>query len=426
MKFNGSAIVAILLLLMIHSCKKEGDNQRPSIDVITPLDIPVLSVPDSVRIIADVYDEGVIQSVKLVLVNSDRISVSAPLIFYPDATDYRIDEYVRATDKLLPSGEYYILIYATDGTNTKSEYVPLIINEMPREILGYIVVEEAGPFLTRINYLQPELVPDTVLYLQSNHHNSGVSYLYEQFCFITPEPAQLTVYPLKKTDQDWSKQALPPYPEFPSLVIDSELIVGTGNGDIFVYDQVGGVKVKTEPEKDRKIAQIAANHEFIVCEMVSLNGSEHYVYSYYRITGGLNRYRKINGDVTALQPVEKEFLVVIYNGLGSEIFSYEPREGTLTSMNTLQGKKINGSAKISSTNTLLYSSEDIYLYDHQYNTLSLYVQASSDGILFDPLNSVVFIYNVEGVGLYTYPQGQVIGFQSFEGKVRNFEIIYNK
>jgi hypothetical protein len=400
--------------------------KRPVISVKSPEAVVTLMVPDSVLLIADIHDDVSIKSIRVVLVNSDRISVGNPTMYFPDASAFTIEQYVHVSDKFLSSGDYSILIYVSDGKNSISSYVPLIINEMPKEVSGYLITEKLGTYQTRLNFWSSNLVPDTSVLLQLDYSSSGINHPYEQLYVVTTEPSQILALSLKRKEMNWTLQAALPYPRFTVPYVDDDLVIGTGNGDVFVYDQEGNVKVKTLPKEDFKVEQVAANEDFIICEMVSFNGNDHFLYTFYRKTGGLNRNRKLDGDITTLVPMENKCIVVLFTGQHSKIYSLEPVEGILTFENECQGKFILGSAKIDSDRMLFYTEDVIYLYDYQYNNLIPYLDIKVRGVQYDPVRSSILYFDDEGIGIIEYPGGELLGNGTFDGQVLNFQVIYNK
>jgi hypothetical protein len=329
-------------------------------------------------------------------------------------------------DEMLQSGQYYILINASDGKHTNLEYVPISINELEKVVNGYLVVEDVGSFETRISYLTPELTADTSFVLPFNYSTSAIDHVYEQLYFISPEPSQLIAYPLRKSEIEWSIQAALPYPSFNDPIVDNGTIIGSGNGDVVIYDQDGGIVVKTDPVLNHKVEQLAVNKDFIVCELVSLSGFNHYLYTYYRETGGLHRSRSIGGDITAVLTIGKEFLVTIFDGLNTDLLSLEPVENILTVERYLDNMNIKGMEKVNQHTALLYTDEEIYVYDHYYDSFFPYVDVAASGIQFDSVRSTILYYDNEGIGFYSFPDAVFLGYSALDGLVRDFHVIYNK
>jgi len=419
-------IIMVCLLLIFQSCKKDSDSERPSIVVTTPQGETILNIPDSVLLIADVYDNHNIESIKVVLVNSDRVNIDDPTIYFPGTTHYRVEQFVKVEDKLLASGDYYILVFALDGVNSKSEYIPVQINEVPRDLEGFVMVERAGVFNHRINYLSPDFEPDTAIEISSGFSLSAINNPSEQFYYVTPQPSQLLAFPLRKPDADWLLQAVPPYPEFTAMFVDSELILASANGDVFVYDDYGGVVMNTVIEKDRQVEVLTANTDYIVCEMRSLNGADFYLYVFYRGTGGINKNIKLSARVSGLAPLDSDFIITENAGVNTDIYLLEPEEGVLTRVRSIEEAHITGVLTVDDQKTLLNTGHEILSFDVHYNQLSLYSDVDAHGFFYEPLNQVVCYFNEQGYGVLDYPSGQELTFVNCQEEILDFHPVYNK
>jgi hypothetical protein len=232
--------------------------------------------------------------------------------------------------------------------------------------------------------------------------------------------------PFRAAEPEWSRTALSPYPSYSVPFVDSELILGTGNGDIFVLASQGGVKAITAPQTDRRVDDIAANGEYLVGELISLNGMEHFLNIYYRETGGLNKSRKIYGEVTTIVPLPDGFLVGIWTGTSYDLYTLEPEEGVMTFQNMLDEGFVIGSAYAGADKVLLYTGQQIYLYDVHYNKLSTLIQDSGTGMRYDGLNAVIYCFSEDGIRMYKYPGGEYLGYHPSAGGLRDFHILYNK
>ena len=91
------------------------------------------------------------------------------------ASHIHIDLYVKVLDKSLVTGDYYILVFASDGVNAKSEFTPIQIHEVPKRITGYLVLESETSLKTRIKYLNTSFAPDTLFTISNGYSLSSVN-----------------------------------------------------------------------------------------------------------------------------------------------------------------------------------------------------------------------------------------------------------
>jgi hypothetical protein len=347
-------------------------------------------------------------------------------MYFPNNNFFRLEQQLVIDDRTLPSGDYFILVHASDGVNTRSEYIPLSLVEMPRRVTGFLSLQDNGIMRIKLSYHTPEFQQDTIFNLLLEYFSSGYNSDHGLFYLLTPQPSQLLAFPYREKDVYWSRQALPPYPSFSRPFVDDDLIIGTGNGEILVLDREGVVIIISPQDKDKSAGEIAANDEFIVCEMTSLNGIVHFLNIYYRITGGLHKSMKINGDVQTMLTMGDEFMVVTENGTASDIYFLEPDEGIFTLFNALPGGMAIGSARAAENIALILVEERIYRYDAVFNSLSGFAEINASGIIFEPLSSTVFCIEPHGVSVLHYPTGELLLSHTFQDPLLNFHILYNK
>lgn len=412
--------------LSLVQCSKDKDFVLPVIHVISPTPGLELSLPDSIRVVADVSDNEKLELVRIVLVNSDRIAVGDPKDFTPAGTALHVETYVWVTDVSLATDEYFLLVYASDGVNSKSEYIPVIIHEVPRELLGFVTIQSSGSLQNKMIYYTTGFEESISFTIQKKYSESTVNHTAGLLYFISPEPSELLAFPYFEDEPAWRLQATPPYPEYTAAFSDHELILASANGHCSVHDRDGQIIVITPTEPDRPVAALAANDDYIVCEKTSIDGQYHYLYIYYRITGGLNRSLQLSGDVAVLVPVGQRFLVVMKSGQGSEVLSLEPAEVTLTPETIISSEEILDYAVINDHTALLLSGERIYRYDLHYNTLSPFAEVQATGIFFEPLGQILVTFNSDKAEFFSYPQGIKFGEETFAGELLNLHPIYNK
>jgi len=84
---------SFLILLVLFSCKKELDEQRPIINVDSPTRFQAVNGIDTVRVTASISDNENIESVRVTLTNNNNIQVLSTLIETPNQTSFLFDEF---------------------------------------------------------------------------------------------------------------------------------------------------------------------------------------------------------------------------------------------------------------------------------------------------------------------------------------------
>jgi hypothetical protein len=414
------------LLMLLTACLKDMDSTPPSVEVISPTSLPVVNVPDSILLVAEVADNVTLEYVEVSFLNSDRIPVGETSIYFPETPALHIEQYVRIKDKSFITGEYFILIFCSDGVQSKAKYIPVSVHEMPREVSGFALIQRTTCSTTTVKYLDAAYVTKSSFSVGEAYHDSGIDPLHEMFYFVSPEFSVIQAYPLFKPETEWVRYASMPAATYTGLYIDEELVAGTGNGDVWVMDHAGQVIVNTIPVSGRKVQEVAADDTFIVCDMVTENGDDHYVHSFYRKTGGSSNSRKISCDISSIVPLGEDFLLFCNFADKAVVYLYEAESGVMTDLIVKEGEWIDEAVTGPGKRVFYRSGFSIYLLDYENFTTSFFASAIADGLFYEPLHDLLYYYYPNGFGRISYPSGTDLGLYEFDQKVVNFHVIYNR
>ena len=125
-------IIIVVSCVFISSCSKDKDDVKPTIVVHSPSNMQQINGIDTVQILATISDNSNIEWVKVSLRNSNDIPVLSSITKKPNTTDYELNVMYFFDDIHLASGQYYFDISASDGENTTTKYVDILLNETPK------------------------------------------------------------------------------------------------------------------------------------------------------------------------------------------------------------------------------------------------------------------------------------------------------
>jgi hypothetical protein len=129
-------LFAVFAILLLATCKKEGDDIAPSIQVISPTDAVFMSLPDTLNVIAIIKDNVEVRSVKVSLVDDENVSVGPSFTNTFSSAEVNFNVAFIIEDLSLETGSYFLQITASDGENESKSFVPLSLVEVPKEMLG--------------------------------------------------------------------------------------------------------------------------------------------------------------------------------------------------------------------------------------------------------------------------------------------------
>ena len=129
----------LLLFMCFVSCDKE-DAIAPIVVVNTPLALSNFNVLDYITIQGNASDETNIEWVEIKLLNNDLVSVADQIVLYSNDLDFDFSANLLINDIHLNSGNYYLKIAVSDGSNVTTSYVELLLSAVPLALKNTYVV----------------------------------------------------------------------------------------------------------------------------------------------------------------------------------------------------------------------------------------------------------------------------------------------
>lgn len=176
-------ILIVSLCVLFFSCKKDKNIDVPSVQIIQPAGIQTFNVFDTIMVKAHVSDAQGLQSVNISLTNGQSTKVLPAVQVAITSNDMTFTWPYILSDFHLASGQYYITVSASNGTNTKYAYQEIYVDAAP-------TVREAVYAITRGNNTVKIWKFDSVFSvtagpsLSGNYSSSDVSSYYQQL-YIT-------------------------------------------------------------------------------------------------------------------------------------------------------------------------------------------------------------------------------------------------
>lgn len=413
-------------LFFITACKEVEDEIPPLITFISPTENTSVAMPDTLKVVAEISDNINIQSVMVVLADPDGNPVIPAEYSFPETREFTLTAYLPIVDKSLPGGSYRVKITANDGTNTNTDYLPVLVNEIPRELLGFLVISAEYPFETDITRLKPDFSPDTSFTIPKGFLQSAYSSLWDEFIFVSPEPSVMYSFSRDRFEPMWEFSSSLPRPRFTSLLTDSQLLFATANGDAGILNASGMIVMRTGALNNKTIACMAADEKYIYAELMSLSGNNREIVAFYRATGGIRSRKFIDQDIISLQTSNGKVLMFSRDGLQGVIAEFDPETTLISTLETFGNPEVYSSIKLSNDEFLLLCQGQVLLFDAHYGTLSELIPGTYISGCFDDLQNRLFLISGTQVDIYAHPLPSLIQTLQFEAPLKAFHIIYNK
>ncbi len=137
-------LLLYVTVFFICSCSKDSDELKPTLVINSPTHLQEVNGVDTVQVIATVSDDKNIDFVSVSLRDENDIPVLSTITKTPNTKDYELNVLYFFDDIHLPSGQYDMRISASDGENTTTKYVQILLNETPINRSGTFVISNTG------------------------------------------------------------------------------------------------------------------------------------------------------------------------------------------------------------------------------------------------------------------------------------------
>lgn len=331
----------IVIVVLLFSCSKDKDEIKPTITINSPTHHQQVNGIDTLQVLATITDDKIILGVSVSLRDDNDIPVLSTVTKNPNSKDYSLNISYFFDDIHLLSGEYELTVMATDGENTTTKHVTILLNETPKNREGMFVIGNTGS-TSEIYYLDN-------FYNSSFYKSIGGDYLgagvnsYDQL-LIHASSGSIANGSIKSIDlksglDSWniSIVSAPPVPFYSSFLKDNrEVYLGKRNGGIQGYNNFGSPNYNASAVSGFYVESALVHDNKIITEQHTFSGGLVKLIPYWLSSGSPT---SVNASFAAYEDIVGMFArtvneVVVFSNDASfngKLSYYDPNNGAVTS-----------------------------------------------------------------------------------------------
>lgn len=391
-KFSRNFLLLFLLSIFIFSCKKE---QVPeiTIEITQPADGHYAHFLDSVRVIATVKSETEIKSVSIYFVNTSGASVSSSLNFFPNSTHYKINQLCIPNDEYSPSGNYNLIVSASDGNYTKKKSVPVYLEAAKKKTKALYVFGNSGNHSFNIYEID-----STLLIFKKNvtgdFIDGYVSSRKQQLVTCCKTTGGINYF---STPDFQNLLTLPPVnpmpaPSFTSYHFYDELhYIGQYDGTIKAYDSNGFMSFYTLQNPYFESNLLLRTPNYLAAELVSVSGQSNNLTIYYYPSGIGKQFLNIDFDIISMYEFSNDELILFtVKNAHVLIYKYSLIYNSVNLIKDAGQLNLYQATQISSAEYLLSAAEGVFHFDYTTNTAYSVATFPCHDIEFDEVNNLYY------------------------------------
>lgn len=346
--------------------------------------------------------------------NSDLAPIFGTSFFYPEDKNaqlaFSLDMDAFPTTSSAP---YYLHIAVDDGIKLSHKYLEVILVNAPLKYQGFNLVTCTNK--THISWYNSNNVEQKTYTLNGNVGDAASSIASQLFYITTTIPDRLYAFKQDNLEIKWEKEPEMPFPYYTDLKVDQNfLFVGYGNERIDAFDgQSGFLQIGTPILVDSVPKKIGVADSFFIGYFEKRTGVVKTLVSFYLATGAT--YNKLETDIEVLEfyPTGQTNILDIIGNKNDKgyVATYYFDDNKLKDLMVFEEGPFSHSSRLSEGVYMLSIENRIYKLDKNTNTFNLVLTLISDvvDIQFDHINQRVFVAQMDGIEIYSYPGLQQLG-----------------
>ncbi|MEI6766472.1 MAG: hypothetical protein WCM76_12610 [Bacteroidota bacterium] len=423
----------IIFLLAFYSCKKEQDVSDPLIVISSPFDGQQFGVFDEIAVRGVVSDDRKLEYVTVVLEDLNMVPVLKSYTFYPDNSTFQVDLSYAVNDVHLPSGEYYLLIRASDGVNEKNEFVRIGITAVPKKLECIYLVESLTDKVL-IQKVDTAGNVSTIMTKPPDYSASAISSDYRLLLLCGKYSEDLTAYDVTSLQPSWNVDVInsPPFPYFENMVYDDgKLFVAYRDGHWDYYNLSGAMLTSKVTDQNWMPENFLVKDEFLITYQHEISGVDNKLVVYFLSSTAARQDYPINLEVIKMFNQYADQYLVFGNFMGQAYVQlHDISNGYLYNPVSLPPGTITSVERLSDKEYAIAIGNNILVYDDDAATVNTLIPGVSASLVrFDSVNAKLYVVPQSGggiVNMYAWPGGQYLGTINSEGTASEILFQYNR
>lgn len=420
--------LALLSMLCVAACKKK-DTEEPVVLIEAPFEGTIFNVFDTILVLVNASDETELQSVSAKIVDANFVSVGSSYPITVNSNTGIGGAELILSDKLLPTGDYYVLVTASDGSNESREFRKIRINAIPKKRRAvYFADSENGQ--GRI-WKADSLLQSAGLWIDPGQDilKLCVNSLSDRLTLIGEYSIGIKNYRLQDASLNWIYQtfSVAQTQRYNDLnCYQNSVYASIFDKEIRSYNNAGGL-IWNKPTGDHRPELIHVSADYTIIEMTLTGTTEHFIFVYSTATRALLWQLLLPFDVVAICPYQNDEVFIFGNeGDQARVFHYDIGENAYWEPRQLPFGRVSDAVQMNGTQYAIAHQDGLYAYTYSPNYLNLV----RGGVVYQDIGYDLdrgTIIGTSGNSLEEVSSiGQLINSITHAAPIKSFDIHYTR
>ena len=417
-------LVIILSIVVLVSCKKDKDNQKPVIQITSPVNYQSVDALDTISIIGEVRDERNLEYVRISLRDQNDIPVLSSVSKFPDGSSYRLNIPYYFDDIHLESGTYYFDISASDGENTTHLFVHIQLNEEPIRTLGLFVSGMNGSNSEVID-LDTSLTFRNSISFNGDHIGIAANSYDQQLIKCGGLTGDLNALSFDGLTTMWNRSN---YDFKGHMQYDREQFVGFYDGTIISYDHFGNGSFNALAYTNCYAEEMLVSNDFFIAEQVEKGSGNVRLVTYYYPYGTIKQQITLNEDIINMFPYSSNEIVLFSNNGGvGKVRLYNTFNNQSYEPFSLAAGAVTSCVEVSPGVYVITQNSNIYRVNLNNSTSNLILSGINANLIgYDKVNDHLVVIDGANCSLYNYGSLSLINSYVAPNAITDVSFYYNK
>lgn len=422
----------ILIVPLIISCRKEKSD-APEIVIYQPFSGRSYQIYDTIHVMAKVYDDNNINKLTGSLVNFSKTPV-LPIQSLPvNQSDYTISFNLVLGNTEIPSGNYHVMIFASDGETETRVYVPVYINELPRELTRVYIAATDNDNSIKVFKRDSSEQPDLVITVPGDFIGSSISTRHHLFGLAGRSTGHFTAIHTESHAVQWTipNFAIGGAPYFTGIGHDNVMsYISRYDGTIRGYNHTGNQQFFTLTDLNTYPGDaLPVEDRLLVIETNIISGAQNVVI--FNNPGGQTLLKiPINYHIESMiaKNNNEVYLTTNKNGTG-QVLILDLTSGLTDTRLTLSTMHIMEAVKINEEMLIISTPDGLYEFSNSSNNLTPLVNNGNSQIMnYEETKNELYVAKGKSVVIYGYTLHNLMPLDTLllSDSVRTIDFLYNR
>ncbi|MCX6273213.1 MAG: hypothetical protein NTU44_18745 [Bacteroidetes bacterium] len=426
--------LALLILWVSTSCKKDNDSSDPVITFSEPTENQSFNVFDTIHVVAGITSHDPLTGIKVTLVDDQFVPVlpmtDVSLISLHN-NSWSVDQYIPIDEIQLQSGNYYVWIQANTASTFKNKYQLVRLIEVEKKLEKILLITRSQVNTTSLCYLDSLLQLHPLKDYSLDFGYSVLNQVHRQLYLTGRNIGKLLAIGLDSNQVLWQKQGAgtPELPFYQGLKYEDGLLFAcSSDGRLNGYNEEGNLDFFMDFGTNQYPLRCCRHQQYLAVAVELKNGPEQFLNAYYYPSGAYQIGEQVTWKTEAVFSVtfNKMLVAANENGIGSLEYYY-PADPAISPACVFPPEKIVKIIPVDKSNYLIASSNQVYWFQVNTNTLTVFVAAvPAVTLAYESLSKRVIVGENKKVSLYAFPTGQFLNSVNLNDSLKDCQLLYNR